>query len=271
MLTVRNNNFREHEGILYYLNDAILTESDQKEIVAHKNFEEFRAVQSHKGNDIFDAIAFRSPSINTFSKLMSRLQLSGNETVLEMGGGFCWASALIKREYPNSYVVGSDLILSNLQYTEKFEKILNTHLDEKWVFHCCELPFEAEQFDRIFAFEAFHHFGEKNDFSKTLNEMIRVLKPQGKIILLHEPTSPKYLYNWAYKRVNSNPYAEEDVLVLSKIKQHVTSQKCNFSVEFYPDYEHRGFTESIYYYTLSKLGILQKLLPCSVNIFIEKN
>jgi ubiquinone/menaquinone biosynthesis C-methylase UbiE len=259
---------RQIEGITSCLNEAIISESDRKEIASAQQFEETRVNQTV--DDTFDAIVFRSPSIRTFQKLMPKLQLSGQETILEMGGGFCWASALLKREFPNAYVVGSDLIFSNLEFTAKFEKVLPTALDEKWAFNCKEIPFESEQFDRIFVFAAFHHFGEQNDFSQPLSEMVRVLKPKGKIVLLYEPSSPAYLYKSAYKRVNIDPYADEDVLVLSKIEETVKSLKCKFSFEFYPSYEDRSLGATIYYFTLKKFSLLQKLLPCTVNVFIEK-
>jgi ubiquinone/menaquinone biosynthesis C-methylase UbiE len=259
---------QQNEGINFYLNEAIISKSDRKEIDAAQKFEESRVVQAV--DDTFDAIVFRSPSIRIFQNLMSRLQLSGDETILEMGGGFCWASALLKREFPNAYVVGSDLIFSNLEFTAKFEKVLPTSLDEKWAFNCKEIPFESEQFDRIFVFAAFHHFGEQNDFTQTLAEMVRVLKSKGKIVLLYEPSSPAYLYQAAYKRVNIDPYADEDLLVLSKIEQITNSLKCKFSCEFYPSYEDRSLMSTIYYFTLNKISLLQKLLPCTVNVFIEK-
>jgi ubiquinone/menaquinone biosynthesis C-methylase UbiE len=261
--------FKQIEEVFYYLNNTILSESDYKEINAAEQFEKSRTGQSI--DDTFDAVVFRSPSIRIFQKLISKLQLSGNETILEMGGGFCWASTLIKRKYPNTYVVGSDLIFFNLKFTRKFEKILDANLDEKWAFNCKEIPFESEQFDRIFVFAAFHHFGEQNNFNQTLAEMIRVLKPKGKIVLLYEPSSPTYLYQSAYKRVNIDPYADEDLLILSKIKQAVNSLNCKFSFEFYTSYEDRGLLQSIYYFILTKIRILQKLLPCTVNIFIDKS
>jgi ubiquinone/menaquinone biosynthesis C-methylase UbiE len=264
----KNIEFQQNRGINFCLNEAIISESDRKEIDAAQKFEESRENQAV--DDTFDAIVFRSPSIRVFQKLMSRLQLYGDETILEMGGGFCWASVLLKREFPNAYVVGSDLIFSNLEFTAKFEKVLPAALDEKWAFNCKEIPFESEQFDRIFVFAAFHHFGEQNDFSQTLSEMVRVLKPKGKIILLYEPSSPAYLYQAAYKRVNIDPYADEDLLVLPKIKQIAKSLKCKFSYEFYPSYEDRGLMSTIYYFTLKKINILKKLLPCTVNIYIEK-
>ena len=121
---------------------------------------------------------------------------------------------------------------------------------------------------------AFHHFGENNDYSKTLKEMVRVLKPQGKIMLLYEPSSPKYLYNLAYKRVNLRrdlDGVDEDVLIPSKIQESVERINCNFRAELFPEFSYReGFKSTIYYYVLSKLGRLSRLLVSTVNIVIEK-
>jgi ubiquinone/menaquinone biosynthesis C-methylase UbiE len=272
MIPVREGKqVHQDQGILHYLNDVVITESDKKEIIAHHQSEEDKASGKLKV-DLLDDIVFKANFIKSFEELMPRLQMSGKETVLEMGGGWCWASVLVKRKYPHSYIVGSDLISTNLKYTVNYEKILNAHLDEKWVFNCRDLPFESNQFDRIFTFAAFHHFGEKGDYSKTLKEMVRVLKPKGKIVLLYEPSSPKYLYKWAFKRANTNAYADEDVLVISRIKQHVTPLNCQFSAELFPFFLYReGITQTVYYYILSKLSPLKNLVPCTVNITIEKD
>lgn len=261
----------QHAGVSHCLNDSIFTDSDKKEIYAHKTYEEERA----KGNvgevDVFDEIIFKSDFIRSFKQLISKLQLTGKETVLEMGGGWCWASTLLKRMYPDAYIVASDLIPTNLQHTAEYEKIVNAYIDEKWAFSCRNIPFDSEQFDRIFTFAAFHHFGEKGDYSKSLKEMVRVLKTHGKMILLYEPSSPQYLYKWAYQRVNRDPYAEEDVLVISRLQQILAPLKCSLSVEFFPLFLYReGFTQTVYYYLLSKFQFLQKWVPCTVNIVIDK-
>ncbi len=48
-----------------------------------------------------------------------------------------------------------------------------------------ELPFEDEKFDVIFSLVAFHHLPNEDMQLKALKEMKRVLKPDGKIILLN--------------------------------------------------------------------------------------
>lgn len=274
MLPVRKDiQISQDEGSFQYFNDAVVTASDKKEFLAYQENEKFIADLSFEDSlDYLGIIVFKSNFIKSFQELIPLLQISGTETILEMGGGDCWASALLKRKYPKSYVVGSDLIPTNLRRTQGYEKILNTYLDEKWAFSCRDIPFEEGCFDRIFTFAAFHHFGEEGDFSKAIKEMVRVLKPQGKLVLLYEPSSPKYLYNLTYKRVNTNAPVEEDVLILSKLKQYALALNCKFSAEFFPIYLYReGITETFYYYVLSKLSILQKMLPCTVNIVIEKN
>ena len=48
-----------------------------------------------------------------------------------------------------------------------------------------ELPFEDEKFDIVFSLVAFHHLPTEDLQLKALNEMKRVLKSKGKIILLN--------------------------------------------------------------------------------------
>ena len=270
--TRKNIQYHQNQEVFCAFKDQSLSESDRKEFIAYQKSDQERS--DNKGIEVFDDIVFKSNFIKTFQQLIPRLALSGNEKILEMGAGQGWASVILKNKYPNSYVVASDLVPVALNFCTNYEKLLNSYIDEKWAFNCRDIPFEDNQFDRIFTMAAFHHFGENNDYSKTLKEMVRVLKPQGKIMLLYEPSSPKYLYNLAYKRVNQRrdlDGVDEDVLILSKIRESVNIINCNFRAEFFPEFSYReGFKSTIYYYVLSKLGRLSRLLVSTVNIVIEK-
>jgi hypothetical protein len=104
--------------------------------------------------------------------------------------------------------------------------------------------------------------------------MIRILKPQGKIVLLYEPSSPKYLYKFAFKRVNKRSEidgVDEDVLIPSEIEKIVKELGCEFRTELFPFYVYRdSIASGVYYYLLSKSSVLQKLLVSTVNLIIEK-
>ena len=172
--------------------------------------------------------------------------------------------------------MASDHVSEMVKHSQKWENLLGTQLDEKWAFNCRNIPFDDEQFDRIFTFASFHHFGDCGDYRPTLKEMIRVLKKGGKIILLYEPTSPKYLYKLAYKRVNSNreaigEYVDEDVLVPSQLDKIIRELGCTLKTNLFPFHLYRdGFLAGNYYYIISKLGPLQKLFVSTVNLIIVK-
>lgn len=273
MLTIRQNiKSHQEQEIFCYQNDRILSQSDRKEVIAYQKTDENRS--ANDSLELFEDIVFKSSFIKTFQLLMPRLELSGKERILEMGAGQGWASTLLKSKYPEAYVVASDVVPIALNFCKNYEKFLNTRVDEKWAFNCRDIPFENEQFDRIFTFAAFHHFGELNDYSKAINEMVRVLKPNGKIFLLYEPSSPKYLYKLSYKRVNARrdlDGVDEDVLIISKLQEHIKAINCKIKVEFFPEYSYRdSFNSTMYYYLLSKLSILNPMLVSTINIMIQK-
>jgi ubiquinone/menaquinone biosynthesis C-methylase UbiE len=258
--------------ISYVRNTSSTSESDKKELLCWST----DPLESPEG-DLFDNILNKAGEMKIFTRLMPCLDLSGRETVLELGGGHCWASALVKRSYPHCYVVASDLSPDAMQFVKNYETILQVSVDEKWAFNCREIPFDSEQFDRIFTFSAFHHFGENNDFSAAIREMVRVLQPEGKIILLHEPSSPQWAYRWFLERANrkrtlySQQEVDEDALVLPYIKRVCKRLKCRFDAQYFTAFEEReGIVATLYYYTLTQLRPLRRLLPCTVNVVIEK-
>jgi ubiquinone/menaquinone biosynthesis C-methylase UbiE len=274
MILIRSNiKHHQDEEVSCYFNDSVMNGSDKKEFVANGRYEN-RISNADDEIILFDDVVFKADFIKTFQTLMPKLELSGTEKVLEMGAAHGWASVILKRQYPDCYVVASDLVPDTIKHSTRYEKLLKTHLNEKWAFNCRDIPFQKETFDRIFTFASFHHFGDYGDYSKSLEQMIKILKPQGKIFLLYEPSSPKYLYKFAFKRANKRndiDGVDEDVLVPSKIEKIVRELGCEFRTELFPFYLYReNITSAAYYYLLSKLGVFQQLLVSTVNLIIEK-
>ncbi len=261
------------DDVSCFINEEVSTESDKKEFVSNDRYE--KEVASLDENElVFNDVVFKSNFIQTFKHFMPLLDLSDGMSVLEMGAAHGWASVILKKKFESCYIVASDLVPDTVKHTRHYERVLDASVDEKWAFNCRDIPFASSQFDRVFTFAAFHHFGEYADYTKALTEMIRILKPGGKIVLLYEPSSPKMLYPFAFKRVNKKREVDgvdEDVLVVDDLRKVVRDLGCSFYADPSPFYRFRdGIAATNYYFLLSKLGRLKKMFVSTVNIVIQK-
>ena len=266
-------NIQEDGGVHCVLADSVLTHSDRKEFVANDKWEAERARHT-EGRRIFEDVIQKSNFIQTFQQVVPRLKLSGRETVLEMGASHCWATVLLKAMYPDGYFVAADLVPDCVRHATKWERLLGAEIDEKWAFNCRDIPFGDAQFDVIFTFAAFHHFGDNGNYEAATKEMIRILKPGGRIVLLYEPSSPKFFYRSAFNRVNRKRETEgvdEDVLLCEKLRKVVEGLGCSFEAATYPIWQYRESVGStLYYFLLSRVGPLSKLFVSTVNIEIQR-
>lgn len=188
--------------------------------------------------------------------------------VLELGGGQCWASCIYKRIYPKTSVTGTDISPFAVKSLPKWERILEVNLENSYACKSYEIQEDDESLDLIFCFSAAHHFLAHKE---TLAEIKRVLKPGGRAFYLFEPTSPKYLYPLAYKRVNmKRPEVPEDVLVPATLKAIAEDLKLDCQIDFYPTHRSRGPTAAAYYLVLARLRFLQPLVPCTANFIFTK-
>jgi len=261
------------DGIFSWIRDTDVSTSDRKEFVANDAYERAREELSDEAvirEDILDKASF----LKTFRLLLPSLGLSGGEQVLEMGACHGWASVLVKQLFPNCTVVAADLLVDALGHATKWESLFETKLDERWACHCRNLPFADAQFDRIFTFASFHHFGVGNDFSRTLGEMLRVLKPGGRIVLLYEPSCPAFLYRRAYRAVNRRREEEgvdEDLVVPSRLARTIRGLGATCRVKYFPEPRFRDSPVStMYYFVLSRLRWLCPLAMCTVNVEIVR-
>jgi SAM-dependent methyltransferase len=264
---------QKYDGVSIYLPNHALSTSDRRELAANARFENSLAGRA-KEIIIFDDILFKADFIKTFQKAESLIHLAGNERILEIGAAHGWASAILKCKWPGSYVVASDLVADTIRHAERWEQMLGCRIDEKWAFNIRESPFESGQFDRVFTFASFHHFGYAGDFRPALTEMNRLLVRGGRIVLLYEPSSPDYLYRFAYRRVNrlrKIDGVDEDVIRLSHLRKVAADLGLTMRCDFFTEYDHRSsISSTLYYLALSKMPLLQTLLVCTLNVTMIK-
>lgn len=260
------------DDVRVYLPASAQNDSDAKEFIANGRFEESVASTSD-GRMLFDDLTFKADFIRTFQEVKGMIDLRPGHTVLELGAAHGWASVLLKDDVRDAHVVVSDLVPECLKHCQRYERLLGRRVDEKWAFSVRDIPFDDAQFDRVFTFASFHHFGDHGDYAHTVEEIARILKPGGRLVLLYEPTSPAVLYRWAFSRVNKKRAHEgldEDVLVVDKLEAIAGRVGMTVQATPFPFYRHRdSVAATVYYYVLAKLH-LARFVVCTANMVLEK-
>lgn len=119
-----------------------------------------------------------------FKEAFSRLNLSGNEKVLEIGGGLCWSTARLAEL--GCYCIATDIVKDRyvgLLSADVFIQRRDVYF-ERVISDMTELPLQNDSFDVVFCSAAMHH---SYDIRKAFDEVRRVLKTGGKFVMIHEP------------------------------------------------------------------------------------
>ena len=129
-------------------------------------------------------------------------------------------------------------------------------------------PFEAESFDLVYAFSAAHHFRRHR---RCFAELKRILKPGGLALYLSEPSCTRWMHRAAFIRVNrKRPEVPEDVFVRDWLRSIAVELGLEISFLFSPTLINRAALEGAYYLMLNKVPLLQRMLPCAVDIVVRK-
>ncbi len=188
--------------------------------------------------------------------------------VLELGGGQCWASCIVKRQFPSARVVGTDISPFAVASVNKWQHMFGVKIDQVAACRSYATQFENSSFDLIFAYAAAHHFVKQR---RSLVEISRLLRPGGAALYLHEPACRQYVHRLAVARIKlKRPEVPEDVLVYPHLRTLAAEAGLNVKTHFAPTLTNRGPVETIYYYILRKAAFLQDLLPCTVDIVFRK-
>lgn len=113
----------------------------------------------------------------TLATLPNYLSLTGNESILDIACGTGELERLLLAKHPKLLLVGLDLSANMLAVARQkgLEQVAFTQG------RTTELPFPSDSFDVVVTANSFHYF----DLPRlALQEMRRVLKPDGKVIIL---------------------------------------------------------------------------------------
>ena len=105
---------------------------------------------------------------------IEKMQLAGNETVLDMGCGNGWAAREIAKKLPEGQVCGIDI--SEKMIAEARERSVAVVNAEFKTTGADQLPFQEKTFDHILNVESFYYYP---DLDPVVTEISRMLKPGG--------------------------------------------------------------------------------------------
>lgn len=118
--------------------------------------------------------------------------------LLEIGGGECWASCLLKTLHPELHATGTDLSPDAVMGAEMWGALLETRLDNVYAASADQLAMiESGSVDIIFCFQAAHHFPNQ---TSVLREAYRVLRVGGTVLYLYEPLCSG-LFNFVFSKL----------------------------------------------------------------------
>ncbi|WP_317899594.1 class I SAM-dependent methyltransferase [Aurantibacillus circumpalustris] len=146
---------------------------------------------------------------------------AGNEDrILEIGmGNGYFVSEILEKNSKVKYTgceISDEMVEEALKINEKYIKTKQADFVKG---NIRALPFAKEAFDKIITINTIYFW---DDEMTALNELKRVLKPNGQLIISLRPKH--YLVNYPFTKYNFNLFSKDDVLTLLEKSQFKISQ-----------------------------------------------
>ena len=143
-----------------------------------------------KHQEFFDKLAqewdlmFTAEDMERLSNIVEQLNVKEGFNILDLGCGTGILFDMLRRKVgERGSVTGVDFSFEMAQKAYRNFPFANVNVVDA---DAIALPFANNSFDMVIAFSAFPHF---SDQQRALNEAHRILKPKGKIIIIHLESS----------------------------------------------------------------------------------
>jgi len=149
--------------------------------------------------DLIRLLVFLGHTSLWYRKALSDLELKSNDKVLDVGCGTGESTRYIKRLYPQVEIEGLDISSGMLEIASK--KDTQGHYFEGDV---CNIPRPDGCYDLVLTCFTFRNFP---DAELALNEMMRILRPGGRLLILDHfyPQSPVWRIIYTFWMVKVAP------------------------------------------------------------------
>lgn len=148
--------------------DAIATEADHK---LQQEFNQWAA--AGRGDEMEDHHS------DITNQTLERMDLQPGDRVLDLGCGTGWASRRMARVVTQGEVVGLDVADEMLRRAERASTDLN---NVRYVWGSAEkIPAPDNHFTKVLSVESFYYYADQG---RALDELRRVLAPEGKLFIL---------------------------------------------------------------------------------------
>ena len=174
---------------------------------------------------------------NTWDDFFEKLKKNSRDAeVLDYGCGI--GPSIIKvSHYEPKKITGIDISEISIKKAKERTKNLGANVELK-VDNCEKTSFENNQFDLVYGHGILHHL----EFSKCLDEILRILKPGGSLLFV-EPLGTNPIINLYRKltpksrSVDEHPFTGKDLEILKKKYQDVEIKYYGFlTLVFFPFY-----------------------------------
>ena len=174
---------------------------------------------------------------NTWDDFFEKLKKNSKDAeVLDYGCGVGPSIIKVSRYEPKK-ITGIDISEISIKKAKERTKNLGANVELK-VDNCEKTSFENNQFDLVYGHGILHHL----EFSKCLDEILRILKPGGSLLFV-EPLGTNPIINLYRKltpksrSVDEHPFTGKDLEILKKKYQDVEIKYYGFlTLVFFPFY-----------------------------------